>query len=426
MIIFKRDLHLFVILLCSLLFGACKNFPENKWAYTNHEVVGTMPQKTDQIDVDIYIDATTSMQGFAVSPSSAYSQFLDQLEASALSAWKKADPKFYKFGQAIKLVTRTEFLSAKTDLAFYHEKGIFLKTYIDSVVRRTDTKRLSVLVTDLFQNEGDVNIMVDRLKEKCFANGIAAGIIGVKSDFNGKVFDVPGFPQGYNLISKERPFYAIVFGNQYNMELLFDALKAKPFVKENQFLIFSNYIIKSYQPTILKTKDSKFLTNKKAHIDINSFDFGMNKKGKDGRFNFTIDLVRNTRCADFSANEIEIIAFKKSVTDPKIITKDSIPTNEISIENVQRTGAKLTGVLVLNNSDNPGNYSYAVYLKANPLTGLKSPEWIKESSTDKPVPGTPSAAKTFNLEKLSSTLLVANASVSPSYIAKFYINIFKR
>src|SRR4029078_13472765 len=109
------------------------------------------------------------------------------LEASGMSAWKNADIKFFKFGQIIKPIDRNQFLSAKNNLQFYREPGIFKNTYIDSVVKNTDSKRLSVLITHLFQNEGDVNTMVEKIKEKCFANNIAVGILGIKTDFNGTV-----------------------------------------------------------------------------------------------------------------------------------------------------------------------------------------------------------------------------------------------
>ncbi len=253
--------YFFLLLFVTGCSGCSKKYPEIKWAYTDRDVVGTQTQQMDHIDIDIYVDATTSMEGYAVNSSSIYSEFLDQMEASALSAWKKADPKFFKFGQRVKQVDRNEFLSAKNNPTFYHESGIFMNTYIDSVISRTDINRLSVLITDLFQNDADVNIMVERIKEKCFAKGVMVGILGVKSEFKGKVFDVPAFPHGFALNSKERPFYAIMFGNSGNMELLFQSLKTKPFVKENQFLIFSPFIIKSYNVALLKTKESKSITN---------------------------------------------------------------------------------------------------------------------------------------------------------------------
>src|ERR1035437_613210 len=424
----QKGLNIFRYIAFLIFLQACsKNLPDIKWDFSNKEVIGEKPEKSETIKLDIYLDATTSMEGFAVSNSSIYSQFLDQLEASALSAWRNAEPQFFKFGEIIKPINRIEFLSAKNNLQFYKDKDIFKKTYIDSVVKRTDSKRLSVLITDLFQDEGDVNIMVERIKEKCFVRDVMVGIIGVKSDFKGKVYDVRNYQKGYDLESKERPFYALIFGNPYNMELLFEALKTKSFVKEDQFLIFSKYIIKSFEPTLIKTKDSKFVNKKAPRTEIkNSFDFSMKKEGKEAKFNLEININRNTRCADYLEKNIQALVFKKSIQDSKNIAVDSTLTNDVSIENIQRVGDKLTGTVLLKNDDPPGNYSYEVYLKVNQLNGFQTPQWIKAFSTEDPIPNTPSASKTYNLQKLTELLLIANASISPTYISKFFINIYKR
>jgi len=416
--------YLFVFLL--ITFASCiSNPPEIKWSFTDQEVTGNRPKKENGIKLDVYVDATTSMQGFAKNSSSPYGQFLDQLETSALSAWKNADVKYYKFGESIRPIDRAEYLGAKSDPGFYHEKGIFMKTYIDSVVKRTDTARLSVLITDLFQDEGDVNTMVEEFKEKCFANGVEVGIAGIKSDYKGKVFDVPGFPKGYDLESAERPFYCIVFGNIYNMELLFQALEAKPFVKEDHVLIFSPHVIQSYNVTMNKGKVPG-LGPASGTVAKNLYNFKMSSDLKEAKFDLAIELQRNIHCPDFSVGNVEFIAFKKSGVDPKNYSKDSVATEELTLDNLQRMGNKLTGVLRLKNEEGEGNYSYMAYLKTNALRGLKLPVWISEFSTDKPVPGTSSSSKTYNLEKLCTALLVANASVTPTYLSKFYINIFKR
>ena len=418
----------FYLLFAVFVTGCSKNYPEIKWSYSDIDVVGIAAQQTGKIDLDIYIDATMSMEGYALNRATAYSEFLDQLEASALSAWKMADTKYYKFGERVRLIDRNEFLSAKNNPKFYQEQGIKLKTYIDSVVVRTDTKRLSVLITDLFQDEADVNIMVERIKEKCFAKGVMVGIMGVNSEFKGKVYDVPGNPKGYALDTKERPFYAIMFGNPGNMELLFQSLKTKPFVKENQFLIFSPCIIKSFDVSLKKTNESKFLVNNGSSSDgiKNPFKFKL-QKGDEGHLTLEINLNQNTKCANFIDKNIELIAFKKSASGTsKVADKDSSATSDISMENLHLSGTKLTATLLLKNTDEPGNYSYLVYLKANPLNGLENPGWITAFSTDKPQVGTASASLTCNLEKFAGTLLVANSTITPTYISKFYLNIYKR
>ena len=112
-----------LIFYSSYLWYVAGKIERNKINYSDADVIGTPYKKTDQISIDIYIDATTSMEGFAVNNSSKYSQFLDQLEASGMSAWKNADIKFFKFGQIIKPIDRTQFLSAKNNLSFIENPG---------------------------------------------------------------------------------------------------------------------------------------------------------------------------------------------------------------------------------------------------------------------------------------------------------------
>ncbi len=394
--------------------------------YSIREVVGAAPPKSDRIDIDVYVDATTSMEGFTAGEGSAYGQFLDQLEASALSAWKSANPRFYKFGQVIKPIDRSHFLLAKTSPGFYREKGVFANTYIDSVVNRTDPNNLSVLVTDLFQDEGDVNMMVESIKTKCFAKGVMVGVLGVKSAFKGTVYDVPAYPQGYPLDSPERPFYAVIFGNPYNMELLFEALKTRPFVRENQFLLFSGQVIRGFDVKLTKATGSRVTrlggeTGASPYV----FDFRMFEGNDDVQFDLALTLDRNPHCADFSERNLEVVAYKKAAAAKGGAPADSTLTDEVTLTGVKRTGNTLTGKVHLRNRDGEGRYAYTVYLKARPLNGLQLPRWIKDFSTEAPVPGTPSAHRTYNLEKFAATLLVANASVAPTYLAKFNLNIRK-
>ncbi|HNW89225.1 MAG TPA: hypothetical protein PKN48_06150 [Bacteroidales bacterium] len=424
-----KKIETLTLLIFSLVFffGCTTKFPDIKWNQSDEDIIGTKFTKDESIKLDVYIDATTSMEGFAVGNNTNYSQFLDQLEASARSVWKSADLKFYKFGEKIKPIDRSTYLSSKNDQIFYRESGIFKKTFIDNVIKNTDTKRLSIVLTDLFQDEGDVNIMVEKLKEQCFKKNVMVGFLCVKSNFNGRVFDTPENPNGYKHVSSDRPFYALMFGNPANMEILLESLKTKPFVREDHVFLISNYLMKSLDISLLKSRDSKSVSKKAPREKANnSFDFSMKEDGKEAKFDLTINFERNPRVADFSEKNIDIVVYKKSISDPKVKSSDSVLTEDIRIENIKRSGNKLTATVILNNNDPIGNYSYLIYLRANQINGLLAPSWIKNISTDNPIPNTPSANKTYNLEKFISTLLVAKNSVNPTNVAKFYLNLYKR
>lgn len=420
----NSQILIFAIFTIGLIISSCsKKIPNPKWIDDNVKIES--PQ--NNISIDVYLDATTSMGGFAVGSETVFSQFIDQLDASAFSAWKSVDIKYYKFGEIIKNIDRSNLLSARNNQSFYKEKGIFERTYIDSVVKRTDVKRLSIVITDLFQDEGDVNIMVDKIKNQCFNKHIMVSILGLKSKFNGYVFDTPNNPRGYKLKTDERPFYAMVFGNQSSIEKLYEALKVKDFVKENQILFISDNIFKSSSISVIKTRDSKFVNKVAPRTQLkNSFDFSMKNEGKDAKFDFEMIFDRNTRCADFMENSIFVNVYKKSIKDALNANPDSVSTNDIIIENVKRQGNKLTATLILHNEDPVGNYSYLIYLQPNQISGFNFPKWVHEFSTDNPLPNTPSASQTYNLENLISRLLVAKNSVMSTNISKCYINIYKR
>jgi hypothetical protein len=419
-----------ILILCIIAIGiSCKKqLPEIKWTEVSSITDKSKESPQNNIPIDIYIDATTSMEGFAVGELSVYSQFIDQLEASALAAWKSADIKYYKFGTRTRAIKRDEFLNSKNDKSFYRETGFLEKTYIDNVIKNTDSKRLSVVITDLFQDAGDVNAMVDKIKVQCFSKNVLVGILGIRTEFDGKIFDFPDCPMnGYTHKTKGRPFYALVFGEPIKMEKLFEALQTTPFVKENQIILISNEIMKLSNVSILKTRESKFVNKKAPHMQgNNSYDFSMKEKGKEARFNFEVTIEKNSHCVDFKENLIEAVVYKKSITDSKNANPESVLTNDIKFENIIRQGNKITAILVLNNEDPVGNYSYQIYLQPNQLNGFALPGWIKDFSTDNPVPNTPSMSQTFNLEKLISRLLVAKNAVTPTYISKSYLNIYKR
>jgi hypothetical protein len=80
------ELH-YLLLFVSIFFvlnGFTKQIPSKNGIDDN--VVGNRDVSIKSIPVDIYIDATTSLEGFAIKETSIYSKFLDQLEASIITA----------------------------------------------------------------------------------------------------------------------------------------------------------------------------------------------------------------------------------------------------------------------------------------------------------------------------------------------------
>lgn len=421
---------IFCSLIALVLAGmfACRDrVPDVQWNYSSSQVVRTVPAQNDTIDIDIYLDATKSMLGFIANSNSNYNQFLEELETTAGVGWRDADVRFFKFGTRIKEIDRDGYRAAK-NRQFYMEPGIFEKTNIDEVLNQTDISRVSVVITDLFQDEGDINSIVQQIKDRCFKQGIQVAILGVKSDFDGWVYDVgPGIPPyqlktGLDNADSFRPFYALMFGDPLNIERLFNNLNSRPFVREDNFLVLSRHIINGFQIKAGKSRESKGL-NVQATADDepdNLFKFVLKKENEEGLVEAEIDLDRNSRTPDFAADRMELVVYKKTAT-----AADSVLVKEdLELKSVQRDNDHLKLTLELDLDEPVGKYGYMIYLQAAAIGGLTVPQWVTDFSSPNPSK-THDANKTLNLEKFVTDLIRASLAIHQPRIAQMYLAVRK-
>lgn len=190
--------------------------------------------KSDSITADVYIDGTTSMYGYVNYPGGTiYADAMKAIDGTITSTWKSDEIKYVKFGDSFQQLSRDAFLQMdKTN--FYDQKD----TSLQKVVEQANDKDLTIIVTDLFQTNQDLDSLVHSIKNKGLGEGKALAVIGFKSQFNGKIFDV-----GKNLSSVDyastddtasyRPVYVLVLGNE-NDARAFTANYLKKLPKEAQ------------------------------------------------------------------------------------------------------------------------------------------------------------------------------------------------
>ncbi len=397
---------------------------------TKEDILGSKEASPNAITIDIYLDATTSMKGFARVPGSSYGKFLDELESALHTSWEKAEIKFFKFGTKIRSITRDEYKSAENNEAFYKEKGILEQTNIDQVIDQTAQDRISMVITDLFQTDGDVLKVVDKLKERCFGKDIDLAILGIKSDYDGIIFDtkVPPFPlntQGNPELQKA--FYAIVFGNGPNIEHLFKTLKGtalKEYVKEDQFTIISSTAaVRDFDAEIIKSKTAK-----------NDRSFRIKKKDKTKgspiTYDISIDDDKGLKPLTFSLKldkgyyppigDMEVRVEKIMTVKGK--ASESQPTEDLKVKTVTREGETILVEVELQYPPKVDAVSYSVKFNLSKLNAFVTPDWIKGFSSDNPTP-TNEPNKTLNLERFVRDLLRATASVNDYKVAKAYLHI---
>jgi hypothetical protein len=225
-----------------------------------------VPAPKNNLETDIYLDATLSMQGFTTTDGfSYYQKTIPILERAAKAEGTEKSVNFFKFGTIfIPLEGRTYADAANKN--FYLDEKTNLYTYINNILNNANPEHLTVIVTDLYQDKADINQITDQITNKYIGNKLAVGVMGVKSQFNGSIFDVGINNRSFKYVNKSevetyRPFYILALGSFASINQYFDSLE-KFGLSEfpiKQRLIFSRYLLEkppSFNDAYLSEKSS--------------------------------------------------------------------------------------------------------------------------------------------------------------------------
>jgi hypothetical protein len=217
-------------------------------------------EKAANVDMDVFIDGTYSMSGFVnYANRTVYGEALKEIERTARGLWKNENITYIKFGDEFQKLSREQFLQCE-HTGFYDQKD----TSLQNVVDRIDEKKISIIVTDLFQTDQDVENLLLSIKKKGLAVGDSAvAILGMKSQFNGKIYDVGKNKVAFDYVSTNesnfRPFYFLVFGRDYDVREFILAFRES--MKGETLLAFFSKNI-GVNSKLLVDKDAK--TDKKS------------------------------------------------------------------------------------------------------------------------------------------------------------------
>lgn len=206
------------------LFGASKR-------------VVTTPSQ--DVKVRVFVDSTMSMAGFVhqgLGPITNYSNLLqalaDNLRDSLETHYFRlgADVKPLKLGSENESIHST-FVREALQAPFYTSGNTSLETRLELALSE-GPDGLTVILSDLFQQGQAVSELVSAARAKVFQKGQTAGMLAVRSGFNGMVCDVlppPSrrcFPYSSSNAEGGRPVYLVVLGSQADVTRLIEALSA--------------------------------------------------------------------------------------------------------------------------------------------------------------------------------------------------------
>lgn len=413
---------------------------------------------SDKLVARIYFDATLSMQGFVVPGSTHYTRICPHLESVIVSGWKDETVDFFRFGERVEPIDRDTYLQVGYE-SFY-QTDIGIKTYIEKVIENEDPlvnpqmeasstpetgtetdvndpseeadeadsteNRLVVIVTDLFQDNGDINRLLPELKEKCIKKGIDVGLFGLRSQFDGTVYDI-GIGEGSSMRYQGlRPFYLLVLGKHADIAHYFDKLIASGF-SEVKTVICSRYLVDpllSFDGAKIEKLDNLIRDTIAEKPDPRLKEYRITKRDKPSKISATLEYVSLSHVTPFDSDTLKPSVnaqhnFKTTgrSLDPReyLVVTSKISKNEISNEltvefNLDSRSLRRRTV-----------YLYEVTLRPR-IDSYQVPKWCSEWDMGMERKG----SQTLNLVNFVRGLTQTTVREHLPKIAQFYFFVEKR
>lgn len=401
--------------------GAAAAHPDN----LADAVTGGEQPPSDSIRADVYVDATVSMTGFTAGGTSNYAKFLETLESSLSNGWRRVDIHYHKFGGREREIQHAEFLTARAP-DFYAERGMNETTSIDLVTRCQRGPQIRVVITDLFQKEGDVNSVVSRIKENCLARGVAVGVLGVKSQFDGRVYDAHVPPYPYRAVGTDtaayRAFYALAFGQPGDLDRLVQSLAQLPFVSARNFALIADHVTRGYTVTMTKARTAKDV-NMSQPSGPYAFNCAVRKGGTGGTLVADVAFTLAPGAPPPRTERAELSVVRRTLA-PRAAATDTAPTHDLTLKQITGREGRLRAEMELAVSGPPGTYEYRVQVQTAPVNGFLPPGFVHALSTENPTPSS-DPNKTLNLEKFVMDLRQAASSVRQPVLAAWTLTVVK-
>ena len=463
----KTSLLLLSIYLCLFIFltGCDKNrmgIPDPP------EPLPGLPSISDRLVTRIYFDATLSMQGFVVPGSTHYTQICPYLESVIVSGWRDGKVDFFRFGERVESIDRSTYLQAGYE-SFYEQAHIFRRTYIEEVIRheeqvnvqmeanrtpegtaetdvndtpeatqesatptetvnaRKKEAQLVIIVTDLFQDDSDITLLIDHLKGKYIKKGREVGLFGLRSQFDGTVYDI-GIGEGSSLRYRgTRPFYLLVLGRHADIAHYFDRLKVNN--PDAKTIIFSRYLVNplvSFDGASIDKLDNLNNTTSISSEDPRLKQYEIVRSSEPAKISAKLKYEPLPHAMSFDTDTFKsFISAKHAPLGKTEINRDAQKCLEVisTLSKSEGDRNELRVDFSLDSPSLPGKavYLYEVTLKPG-IDTYRAPDWCSEWDMENRRDG----SKTLNLVNFVRDLSQVTARMYPPKIAQFRCYIGKR
>ena len=184
--------------------------------------------------VAIYYDATPNMAGFL--HDGGYEELVTYELDSAIPSGTSV--------RSYRVATRLENGMSEIESHREPSRSEFYAlgdTELANVVDTASVDELSVVVTNLFQTDADINRVSRAISEKFFADSLAVGVAAARYKFRGTMYDI-GLQYGTQSYEGPRPLYIMALGDHCAVADYFSRLEDS-LPGDTHYLIFSPYLV---------------------------------------------------------------------------------------------------------------------------------------------------------------------------------------
>ena len=396
------------------------------------EIGGAPPDETERMTVDVYWDATYSMQGYTrLSAGNAYRTLPDNLGDIATSL---GEVHFYRFGAEIQPVEGREYRRFSTPE--YHDELI---TSVGNVVGSADPQHLSVIVTDLFESDADWSNVTQQLKEKYFSKHLAVAVIGIKNSFMGDIFDVGLNAAKYRYNSgddpaKYRPFYLFLMGPENQIgEFLEKWRSHQSGHAEMQYVVFSEHFAPQAEKIDFSQAEMEniFEDDRLEKADRRLMEIGIADMSEPARLKIVVDCRPAFAACPIDSGKMHLIsrvfAMNEDVTWDVIGDENSIPmsfSKHEGDENAYDIELQIQPEQVLR----PGSINVLQVQVVPTARSVALPSWVEQwNMPDIDIsPEAFDGSKTVNLQHVMASLKDSMLISSHPALAEMYLLIDAR
>lgn len=425
----RKLLGVVLLAILSLVVSACGGDEQSK--IENLPPIPQVEVQSDEnkpVTVDVYWDATYSMQGYTTIPQqNMYQSLPDNLEDIGVAM---GAVNFFRFGGDIQPLEGRQHRQFM-DPGFYTE----VTTEVNKVIENADSSHLSIVVTDLFETDADWSNVARQIKAKYFDQHQSVAIIGVKNPFMGDIFDI-GYSTGGkvyydsgNDAAKYRPFYIMAMGNDADVRSFIAKCKERFGTRDNvKYLLLSDKLVASI-PYLkdMDMSDTKNLFNDNTlNIQDNRIlEMGINDLDEEVDLSATFGFEPYGDVCKIDVNKLKPLVIVNHLQDGEWVTLEE--KGDIAADMKQTddgSGFKWNVKFMPRKVLSSGSVNLLEIFITPGKDGLQLPSWVQEWNVDSQdifAAGQFDGTKTVNLVRLISSLKDNSVAHSIPSVANAFV-----